>query len=150
VSIRWLGAGERVRVRGNAVEVMGDKELIKAFRKFGDRGFDAAAGVTKQTTENVRAEARRRAPRDRPVLRDSLVTKFEFVKGGAGKRKGVVRARGFVTHTRDGSHARLQEFGTRHHPAKPFLFPALESYRARHLQRLRSALATLIQRTSAT
>jgi HK97 gp10 family phage protein len=118
------------------IEIVGTEELIRGLRKFGERGYEAAMGVTRQTTENVKNEAKRRVPKDRPQLVNEIITRYD-----------KDRVRGYVTTTRKGAHGRLIEIGTRHMPAQPFMFPALEQYRPVHPARLRAALQTLIRRT---
>lgn len=79
----------------------------------------ALTSATRKGIAMFRKEARARAPRDRERLRRGIK-----VRTNRRKRFQVSLTLGL---TRDAFHGLLQEFGTEHHPAQPFMRPAFLS-----------------------
>lgn len=109
-------------------KVVGIDELSKAFRRFFD-DFDVVETGTsalREVAEEIAEEAQIRAP----VLTGRLKSSIEVE---AVDRTGDVNSRGrsgfSVGPTRSGMpQALMQEYGTRHHSAQPFMRPAWDKH----------------------
>jgi HK97 gp10 family phage protein len=106
-------------VAGETVRVYGVKALIRKFESL----EESVAGQTLEQAamagaEVVRQEASRRAPRRTGMLAGHIVAEL---KEGSAERVSVA-----IGPDKDAFYGMFQELGTVHHPAQPFLRPALD------------------------
>jgi HK97 gp10 family phage protein len=115
-------------------EVTGLRDIDEALGQF-SKGV--ARGVARRAllaaAEPVAGAIREAAPLDTGQLRDSIKAVIARVKGGGplAEVNVVAFAKG---------HAHLQEFGTQHHAAQPFIRPGWEATKGRALEIIRTQL----------
>ena len=107
-----------------SVRVEGMPELRSALRRVSVAAERSTRSSVKRTAEAVEADARARAPRRTGELANSIT--HEIDPDGLNATIGTNLWR-----------AHFAEFGTRHSPEQPFLFPALEANRGGFIARLR-------------
>lgn len=144
---------------GLALEIQGAKRLMRAFTNADLAARQRVAQAVRITAEEVAASARLRVPKRTGELMRTIRTvptssPFRWiVSAGFGSLKR--RSRGRTTKRRrptavqlgpvaPGIYAMVVEFGSQagraRQPAQPFMFPALQASRPRHIARIRQAL----------
>lgn len=113
--------------RRPGVRVEGLDRLLEKFRALPEDMAAAMRLEVKRSALAVQSGARRRAPVDTGRLRNSIT--HELAPDELSARIGT-----------NVHYAPFQEFGTRRHAARPFLFPALEAERQRFTKRVEKAL----------
>jgi HK97 gp10 family phage protein len=124
--------------------VRGLAQAKRAFKALPDIAREALADATEETAEHIRAGAVRRVPVRFGFLRDAIAKTMSRRTGVA--KVGITRG----THiTPDGSkvdparYGHLQEFGSEHNPAHPFVLPAAEEQKDPYLRRAKDAGKTI-------
>lgn len=145
-----------------AIQVLGARQITRALDRATPEVRARVAEAIRVTATEVAADARSRVPVRTGELRNTIRAEpgdrsplVWFVKAGYGslkrrrragkstakRRKPQVRAIGPIE---PGIYAMVVEFGSQsgraRQPARPYLFPALESARDRHVARVRRAL----------
>ena len=121
------------------VKVSGLEDLVATLR---EHGHDVRAGlemVGRSGAEVLRAEMSKRAPVRTGYLREHI---------GIGDAK-IDEAKGQITipvgPNNKAFYGLFQEFGTRHHPAQPFMRPAADESQAQVLAAAKAAAKKLIE-----
>jgi HK97 gp10 family phage protein len=103
-------------------------------------------GALKKAAEPIRAAAERNAPVLTGKLRDNIVVRLErqgrFAKMGVAGRSALAR----VGFTKAASHGTLQERGTKHHAAQPFLRPAFDAEKDNAVRIARQEIGAALER----
>lgn len=134
-------------------KIEGLKEMDAALKDLGDSQSKRVVRRTlKQLGNPIADEARDLAPVD--MTRDDGPHLYEGIRVSSSlesrhKRrlrnpKGTISL--FVGPDRRAFHAHLQEFGTQHHKAQPFMRPAWDKHKSALLSRLRKLLWENIER----
>ena len=144
-----------------SMQILGAQRLKRAFETASLETRREVALAVQYTAEEVAQSARLRVPVRTGELRGTIRAEpgnspfVWFVKAGYGTLKRSSRRSSTSTRTRRprvrmlgpteaGIYAMVVEFGSQTGRAKqraqPYLFPALEASRLRHLQRLRGAI----------
>ncbi len=101
------------------VEIIGDKELMAAFKKLADEDMlEALQKASSAGAELVKAAAKAKAPRDTGALAEGIGISKDL-KG----KKGVLAE---VSTSEETYYGLFQEYGTSKMPKHPFLRPALD------------------------
>lgn len=128
------------------VRVDGVENMLRELRRVTDRA--TAEGELMDALmkggEPIRDSARRRAP-----VGTEAVSRRRLSDGIVVRKPNNLYRRGAeikVAPLREVAHANLQEFGTRHHAAQPFMRPAFDEQKHRAVEIVRRELAAAIRR----
>lgn len=127
------------------VRISGVRSLRRVLRKMPDDVRGPMQGEVAAAAEDVSSTMASLAPVRTGELRDSIETKFARDRMSARVGPGARRRR---TFRRVGWRALFAEFGTRHHPAQPFIGEALERNEARIRRGMSKAVADTLRRIS--
>ena len=124
-------------------KVEGIEEILKDLRQMEGEARQCVVDVLREETKPVVEDARSRAPKDtgamaRGIKRSISKKKLEARISAGGMVGGV-----------DTYYAQFVEFGTKHMPAQPFLFPACRAHEERIGDALSRAMYDLIRKGKA-
>jgi HK97 gp10 family phage protein len=138
---------------GVSFKVDGFKDLDHALKDLGNsQGKQVVRRTLKQLGNPIAEEAKDLAPIDNtrddgPHLYEQIAVSSSLDpqhRRRLAKSKGTIDV--FVGPGKNAFHAHLQEFGTEHHAAQPFMRPAWDAHKARLMDRLKDLLWLNIQR----
>lgn len=121
------------------VEIENADKLISNLKKISKNSTRRSLGkAAKAGAEPILKAAKEKAPVDTGRLRDSLRTKFAYQSSKA------VRVQ-VVTNMKPKGKSRLtydvhQEYGTSHHPAQPFMRPAVDEQKDKAVEETRKTM----------
>jgi len=139
------------------VQVEGASNLVRAMKLLNTETNARCREAVAASLEEAAADARSRVPVDTGELKATIRTEVmaNYPKGwlevgygtlrrrsrSTGKRKSRRKAQ-TLENTQPGVYAMVVEFGDarRNKPAEPFITPAIEAERPKHLARIQSAL----------
>ena len=133
------------------VHIEGLSELKTALRELPDAtAKNVLRRIMKKRGEPIAEHARQLVPVDQGDLRDSISvgTRLSKTQRRQHRKDGPDDVEMFIG---PGPHpqAHLQEFGTQHHPAQPFMRPAWDAERMGVLEGLKDDLWTEIEKAAA-
>lgn len=129
------------------VRIEGIEDLQKKLHRMDDKvRKKGLRRAIRKGAKPIRDAARAKAPRrvSKPPRKSGKPLHKTIVVRSARKRRGSKEVSVRVGPTRDGAHAHLQELGTVHHGAQPFLRPAFDEQRGRATELIRQDLEQLI------
>lgn len=154
--------------------IAGLREAKAAFQALPEITRDAMLGATEITLREIERHAKAKLASSPSIQTRNLYNAVGWTlnrKSGRGRagiqnvttRINGKRVKGIVTAGRDGSaatsagasidrparRAHFIEFGTRHHPAEPFMGPAADSQKAAHVDRCHHAGKVIERQTAA-
>lgn len=127
----------------SGVRIEGWEHLRRQFRELGDRmQKNVVRGSMRSAATPVMKEAQRLAPIDEYDLRNAIALTVSVRKNESFGAVGIKRRQ----EGAPARYAHLQEFGTRHHRAQPFLRPALDNKKGEVIDRFAAAVKSQITR----
>lgn len=123
-----------------SVRVEGMEEILRDLRKAQADVQQEAREVLKEQAKIIRDDARSRCPEDTGTLKKSVRLSVS--------RKGLnasVSAGGKV-QGKDAYYAQFVEFGTKHSPAQPFLYPAGRAHEKETEEKLVKVLTDAVRK----
>ena len=120
------------------IRLIGDEDLVRNLRRFEDETRDALGPAVLAGAELVAENAGVRAPRRSGYLATHMVA--EIIESNEAQ---AMAAAGPEEKAFWGF---FQELGTRHHPAQPFLRPALDENADRVAKTISDALRAVMER----
>jgi HK97 gp10 family phage protein len=123
-----------------SVQVEGMEEILRDLRKAQADVQQEAREVLKEQAKIIRDDARSRCPEDTGTLKKSVRLSVS--------RKGLnasVSAGGKV-QGKDAYYAQFVEFGTKHSPAQPFLYPAGRAHEKETEEKLVKVLTDAVRK----
>lgn len=130
-------------MEATGVHIEGWEELRRKFRDLGDRmQKNVVRGALRSAATPVLKEAHALAPKDEHDLANAIAMTVSVKKNESSAAVGIKRRQ----EGAPARYAHLQEFGTRHHRAQPFLRPALDNKRGDVIDRFADAVKSQIKR----
>lgn len=129
----------------------GWKELDKAMAKLApSMQVSTLRKALKRSAQPVIDEAKRLVPVDDGDLRESITmnTRLKNRRDARQDRSESAVIMYLGTSTPLGSHGHLLEFGTKNHPAQPFLRPAWEKHKKKVLDNIQAELWNELRKTA--
>jgi HK97 gp10 family phage protein len=116
------------------IHIKGMEDVLKELRQAPKEAKKEVIGVLREAARDIQQDARTRCPVDTGTLQKSIrysvsKKKLEARVSAGGKVAGV-----------DAFYAPFVEYGTKHAPAKPFLFPAARAREKQTTEELEEAL----------
>lgn len=138
-----------------SVKVIGSDKLLKAFKELPEKMNKVLGDELEKTGEEIRDEAKRRAPVRTDALRESIKKK-------AWRRNGRTTVKVLADYPKTGRYRKAKtrkqaagsreyyafavEYGTKHVEAQPFLMPAARKAENRLEQRVSSNMDIVLNK----
>jgi HK97 gp10 family phage protein len=122
------------------VRVEGMEEILRDLRKAKADVQGEARAVLKEQAKVIRDDARSRCPEDTGTLKRSVRSSVSREKLDASVSAGG-KVRG-----KDAYYAQFVEFGTKHSPAQPFLYPAGRAHEKETEEKLVEVLTDAVRK----
>jgi HK97 gp10 family phage protein len=127
--------------------ISGDSKLRRQLRRWPETLRTEITTALVEGGEAIRAQIEADAPKDEGDLKEAVLARTSrdglSVQVGYGKQAGFKRA-----WQRGGFKSLWQEFGTREHPAQPFIRPSFRANLAGILDRIDAAVKRALRRAS--
>lgn len=123
-----------------SVRVEGMEEILRDLRKAQADVQQEAREVLKEQAKIIRDDARSRCPEDTGTLKRSVRSSVSREKLDASVSAGG-KVRG-----KDAYYAQFVEFGTKHSPAQPFLYPAGRAHEKETEEKLVKVLTDAVRK----
>ena len=132
------------------VELQGVDHLVKKLKQV--QGSVTApktlTSILTEAAEPIRKAASEKAPFRRGTLSENIVVEPADDMATRFRGVGVFSAPGTTKGSRRSFYAHMQEFGTRHHGAQPFMRPAYDENKAKAIQIARRRLGAEIRKAA--
>jgi HK97 gp10 family phage protein len=132
------------------VELRGVRGLVKKLKQVqgSTTAPETLLSILEEAAEPIRKAASDKAPFRRGVLAESVLVERVRERRARFQGVGVFSAPGTTKGSRRSFYAHMQEFGTRHHGAQPFMRPAYDENKAQAIRIARRRIGAEIRRAA--